>query len=150
MYLYDRVQFADNIQGLIFSIKTDHGVTAFHVLTNDYIQITCDPDQVGVIDRHDVPMAALESHHSGGKVYRLFTSEINMLVRYSMAVWHDYWGKHPVIGGRLPMGAAKYPIYWDIYQAGNIEPLPMEKDIRRSETIRPTQESMDIGGNRGH
>lgn len=145
MYLYDRVQFADNTQGLIMSIKTDHGVTAFLVLIDDYIQITCDPDQVGVINRRDIAMLNLESHHSGGKVYRLFTSEINMLARYSMAVWHDYWGKHPMIGGRLPMGAAKYPIYWDIYQAGNIEQLPEERDIRRSEAIRPTQESMGIG-----
>ena len=48
------------------------------------------------------------------------------------------------------MGVAKYPAYWTIYQVGNIEPLPVEKDIRRSEAVKPMQERMDIGGNRGH
>lgn len=150
---YDRVQFADDTKGLILSIKYERERTMFSILTDGYEQVICDPDQVGVIDRHDVPMLTLESHQSGGKVYRLFTSEINMLARFSMAVWHDYWAKwakHPMVGGRLPMGAAKYKAYWDIYQAGNIEPLPVERDIRRSEGIRPKQESMGIGGNRGH
>lgn len=145
---YDRVQFADNTKGLILSIKHEGERTVFSVLTDSYEEIICDSDQVGEIDRHDVPMLTLESHHKGGKVYRLFTSEINMLARYSMAVWHDYWAKHPAKNGALlPMGADKHQAYWDIYRAGNIETLPVEKDIRRSEVIKPKQESMDIGGN---
>ena len=150
MKIYARVQFADDIKGLILSIKSEGERTTFNILTDNYEQVICDSDQVGEIDRHDVSMVTLESHRSGGRVYRLFTSEINMLARYRMAVWHDYWVKHPMIGGKLPMGAAKHQAYWDIYRAGNIEMLPVEKDIRRSEAIRPTQDRMDIGGNRGH
>lgn len=147
---YDYVQFADDTKGLILSIKHEGEHTTFNVLTDGYEEITCDSDQVGEINRHDVPMLTLESHHSGGKVYRLFTSEINMLTRYRMAVWHDYWAKQESneylkAKATLPMGAAKHQAYWDIYRAGNVEPLPVEKDIRRSEAIRPTQESMDIG-----
>lgn len=149
---YDYVQFADDTKGLILSIKHEGEHTTFSVLTDGYEEITCDSDQVGAIDRHDVPMLTLESHHSGGKVYRLFTSEINMLTRYRMAVWHDYWAKHSAKDDAVvvPMGAVKHQAYWDIYRVGRIEPLPVERDIRRSEAIKPTQESMDIGGNRGH
>ncbi len=147
---YDRVQFADDTKGLILSISHEGERTTFSVLTDGYEEITCDSDQVGEIDRRDVPMVTLERHESGGRVYKLFTSEINMLARYSMAVWHDYWTKHPMGTGKLPMGANKHQAYWDIYRAGNVEPLPVEKDIRRSEAVRPTQERMDIGGNRGH
>lgn len=150
MKVYDRVQFADATKGLILSIKHEGEHTTLIVLTDSYEQVVCDSDQVGELDRRDVPMVTLERHESGGRVYRLFTSEINMLARYSMAVWHDYWEKHPMVGGSLPMGAVKHQAYWDIYRAGNIEPLPVEKDIRRSEAVRPTQESMDIGGSRGH
>lgn len=150
MKIYDRVQFADDTKGLILSIKHEGDRTTFNILTDGYEQVVCDPDQVGEINRRDVPMLILESHHSGGKVYRLFTSEINMLARYRMAVWHDYWTRHPMVGGRLPMGAQKYQTYWDIYRAGNVEQVPEEKDIRRSEAVKPKQESMDIGGNRGH
>lgn len=150
MQPYDRVQFADDTKGLILSIKHEGEHTIFSVLTDEYEQVVSDPDQVGMIDRRDVPMLKVESHETGGRIYKLFTSEINMLARYRMAVWHDYWAKHPMIGGRLPMGAVKYPTYWDIYRAGNIEPLPVERDIRRSEGIKPKQESMDIGGNRDH
>ena len=150
MKAYDRVQFGDDTKGLILSIKHEGERTAFSVLTDSYEQVVCDPDQVGEIDRHDVPMVTLERHESGDRVYRLFTSEINMLARYSMAVWHDYWLKHPAIGGKLPMGVTQHQAYWDIYRAGNIEALPVEKDIRRSEAVKPTQESMDIEGNRGH
>lgn len=149
---YDYVQFADDTKGLILSIKHEGEHTTFNILTDGYEEITCDSDQVGAIDRRDVPMVTLERHESGGRVYRLFTSEINMLARYRMAVWHDYWGKQETnqylkTKGKLPMGAAKYQAYWDIYRAGNVEPLPVEKDIRRSEAVRPTQESMDIGAN---
>ncbi len=151
MKVYDRVQFADATTGLILSIKHEGERSTFSVLTDKYEQVRCDPDQVGEIDRRDVPMLKVESHETGGRVYKLFTSEINMLARYSMAVWHDYWAKHPAKEGAvLPMGANKHRAYWDIYRAGNIEPLPMEKDIRRSEGVRPTQEHMDIGGTRGH
>ncbi len=150
MKVYDRVQFADATKGLILSIKHEGERTICNILTDNYEEIICDSDQVGEIDRRDVPMVTLERHESGGRVYRLFTSEINMLARYSMAVWHDYWANHPMVGGKVPMGATKHQAYWDIYRAGNIEPLPVEKDIRRSEGVRPTQESMDIEGNRGH
>ena len=145
---YDRVQFADDTKGLILSISHEGERTTFSVLTDGYEEITCDSDQVGEIDRRDVPMVTLERHESGGRVYKLFTSEINMLARYRMAVWHDYWATHPVKDGALlPMGANKHQAYWDIYRAGNIEALPVEKDIRRSEAIKPKQESMDIGAN---
>ncbi len=153
MKAYDRVQFADDTKGLILSIKHEGERTTLSILTDNYEQVICDSDQVGEIDRRDVPMLKVESHETGGRVYKLFTSEINMLARYSMAVWHDYWAKwakHPMVGGRLPMGATKHQAYWDIYRAGNIEPLPVEKDIRRSEAVKPTQDRMDIGGNRGH
>ncbi len=152
MKVYDRVQFADDTTGLILSIKDEGERTTFTILTDKYEQVICDPDQVGEINRRDVPM---ERHESGGRVYKLFTSEINMLARYSMAVWHDYWAKqetneYGMAKGQRPMGATKHQAYFDIYRAGNIEPLPVEKDIRRSEGVRPTQESMDIGGSRGH
>ncbi len=150
MKVYDRVQFADATNGLILSIKHEGERSTLTILTDKYEQVVCDPDQVGEIDRRDVPMVTLERHESGGRAYKLFTPEINMLARYSMAVWHDYWVRHPMVGGKLPMGATKHQAYWDIYRAGNIEPLPVEKDIRRSEAIRPTQDRMDIGGNRGH
>ena len=155
MDLYDRVQFADGTMGLILSIKHEGNSTIFIILTDAYEHVICDPDQVGEINRRDVPMLKVESHETGGKIYKLFTSEINMLARYSMAVWHDYWTKQEnneyiKTRGILPMGVAKYPAYWDIYQVGNIEPLPVEKDIRRSEAVKPMQERMDIGGNRGH
>lgn len=147
MKAYDRVQFADDTKGLILSVKHEGERTTLSILTDAYEQVMSDPDQVGVIDRRDVPMLKTESHETGGRIYKLFTSEINMLARYSMAVWHSYWAKHPMVGSRLPMGATNHQAYWDIYRAGNVEPLPVEKDIRRSEAIRPTQESMDIGGN---
>ena len=148
---YDWVQFADETKGLILSIKHEGERSILSILTDGYEQVICDPDQVGEINRRDVPMLTLERHESGGRVYKLFTSEVNMLARYSMAVWHDYWAKHPAKDGTLlPMGANKHQAYWDIYRAGNVEALPVEKDVRRSEVIKPKQESMDIGGNRGH
>ena len=152
---YDRVQFADDTKGLILSIKHEGEHTTLIVLTDSYEQVVCDSDQVGELDRRDVPMVTLERHESGGRVYRLFTSEINMLARYSMAVWHDYWAKqetneYGMAKGQRPMGATKHQAYFDIYRAGNIEPLPVEKDIRRSEGVRPTQDRMDIGGTRGY
>lgn len=152
MKVYDRVQFADDTKGLILSIKHEGERSTFSVLTDGYEQVICDSDQVGEIDRHAVPMVTLESHHSGGRVYRLFTFEINMLARYSMAVWHDYWGKqasneHLKRTTVWPMGAKQHQAYWDFYKVGNIEPLPVERDIRRSEAVRPMQDRMDIGGN---
>ena len=150
MNVYDRVELAGLVAGLVLDIKREGERTILVILTDAYQQVLCDPDQAGVTDRRDVPMLAVESYEAGGNWYKLFTSEINMLARYRMAVWHDYWTRHSATDGALPMGVKKHPEYWDIYRAGNIEPLPVEKDIRRSEAIRPTQDRMDIGGNRGH
>lgn len=151
MKLYDRVQFADETQGLILSREAQKGRTFLVVLTDDYERVICDPDQVGVIERverEDDHMRVLEDYVAGGQTYRLHVFEVNFLNWYRMAIWHDYWTKHPQKDGVPPMGVRKQPEYWEWYQRGEIAHLPPERDIRRSEALPPTQASMDIGATR--
>lgn len=148
MHKYDRVQFADGIQGLILSITNDHGVTVFGILTDDNIQINCDPDQVGPIDRND-PDQDLEDYETGGEHYLLYIHEVNRLLWFRMAAWHDYWAKQEVKDRQRgkdhpPMGTKKHAEYWEFYQRGEIASLPIIKNIQRRELANPKQEAMSL------
>lgn len=145
MNTYNRVELPDRRQGLILEVTKEGTRTLCHVLTDDYAMVIADPDQVRIIGR-DQTSAMLEAHEVGGATYWLFTVEINRLIWYRMAIWHDYWTKHPAIDGKLPMGTKSHPEYWDFFKLDNIAELPATTNIRRSEGMRPTQNRMDVGG----